>query len=349
MLAARYWLPQDISAHGSTIDQLIGFLHYFMFVLFIGWGIFFVYCLLKFRARGGATARYEAIKAKPSKYAEIVVICIEAALLIGLSMPVWASYRDEPPGNDQNPLTVRVIAQQFAWNMHYPGPDGKFGKTKPGLVDETMNPIGLDESDPAAGDDIVSINNFYVPKGRDVIVRLSSKDVIHSFAVPMLRVKQDAIPGMEIPLWFKAEKSNDEVRASLVKTVTLPSGEDPDEIEAFLTKHRNDVFMADYAKGVAVKGGWVDEDTVAALVQAGIGEVEVAPKHPVNIQCAQLCGLGHYRMLGQMQILEPEAFAAWEKESSAEDEFFDEDEFDDEDEDDEDDEDEDDEDEDDEE
>jgi hypothetical protein len=69
------------------------------------------------------------------------------------------------------------------------------------------------------------------------------------------------------------------------------------------------------------------------LVQAGIGEVEVAPKHPVNIQCAQLCGLGHYRMLGQMQILEPEAFAAWEKESSAEDEFFDEDEFDDEDED----------------
>jgi hypothetical protein len=173
--------------------------------------------------------------------------------------------------------------------------------------------------------------------------------VIHSFAVPMLRVKQDAIPGMEIPLWFKAEKSNDEVRASLVKTVTLPSGEDPDEIEAFLTKHRNDVFMADYAKGVAVKGGWVDEDTVAALVQAGIGEVEVAPKHPVNIQCAQLCGLGHYRMLGQMQILEPEAFAAWEKESSAEDEFFDEDEFDDEDEDDEDDEDEDDEDEDDEE
>ena len=325
MLATRFWLPQDISAHGSAIDNLIAYIHVFMAVLFVGWGIFFVYCLVKFRAGANPRAHYDAIKAKPSKYAEVVVIVIEAILLVGISMPVWASYRNEPPTDD--PLTVRVVAQQFAWNIHYPGPDGKFGKTKPGLVNETTNPIGLDrDGDPAAADDITSINNFYVPKGRDVVVRLSSKDVIHSFAVPLLRVKQDAIPGMEIPLWFKATKTNDEVRESLVETVALPDS--ADDVEAFVKQHGIKVFMDDIAAAtggapLARVGGWVDADVVKALMAAGVTEVTMAPKDPVNIQCAQLCGLGHYRMMGQMQIVEPEAFQAWaDKQAGGEEEFF---------------------------
>lgn len=320
MLAARFWLPQDISSHGTAIDNLIGFLHYFMFLLFIGWGIFFVFCLIKFRARAGQPAGYEQIKAKPSKYAEIVVIIIEAILLVGISMPVWASYRSEPPTKD--PLIVRVVAQQFAWNIHYPGPDGKFGKTNPALVNETTNPIGLDESDPAAADDITSINNFYIPKDRDVLVRLTSKDVIHSFAVPMLRVKQDVIPGMEVPVWFKAIKTNDEVRESLVETLALPKS--ADGVKDFVNDYKSYIFMTDADKGAAKKGDWISEDRIAALVGAGVTEIQAAPKDPVNIQCAQLCGLGHYRMMGQMQILEPAEFEAWAESQNAEEEFFDE-------------------------
>jgi len=326
MLATRYWLPPDISSHGSAIDNLIAYLHVFMAILFVGWGIFFIYCLIKFRARAGHLARYDDVKAKPSKYAEVLVVAIEAVLLVGISMPVWASYRNEPPKDD--PLIVRMVAQQFAWNIHYPGPDGKFGRTEPKLVNEISNPIGLDrDGDPAAADDVVSINNFHVPKGRDVVVRLSSKDVIHSFAVPLLRVKQDVIPGMEIPVWFKAVKSNDEVREAMTTTVALPTSEA--DIEPFAHKHRGDVFMGDFGQGaagqpLAARGGWVTKETIAALVQAKVVEVAVAPKDPVNIQCAQLCGLGHYRMLGQMQILEPDAFTQWlESQTGGAEEFID--------------------------
>lgn len=327
MLATSIWLPPDISSHGSPIDNLIAYLHVFMAVLFVSWGIFFAYCLVKFRARAGQRAAYDQIKAKPSKYAEIVVIIIEAALLVGVSMPVWASYRNEPPGKDKNPLTVRVVAQQFAWNIHYPGADGKFGKTSPALVNETTNPIGLDrDGDPAAADDVVSINNFYIPKDRDIVVRLTSKDVIHSFAVPMLRVKQDVIPGMEIPVWFKAVKTNDEVRDALIRTVELP--QDAEDIPEFATEQRSNIFMADFGKGadgkpIASRGGWVTRELVTALVADGVKEIQVAPKDPVNIQCAQLCGLGHYRMLGQMQILEPAAYEDWfAQQAGGGEEFF---------------------------
>jgi cytochrome c oxidase subunit 2 len=300
-----------------------------MAILFVGWGVFFIYCLVRFRAGADRVARYDDIKARPSKYAEVLVVAIEAVLLVGVSMPVWASYRNEPPTD--NPLTVRLVAQQFAWNIHYPGPDGKFGRTEARLVNETTNPIGLDrDNDPAAADDIVTINNFYVPKDRDVVVRLSSKDVIHSFAVPLLRVKQDVNPGMEVPVWFKAVKTNDEVREQLIKRVKVPTSEDG--IAAFAFKYRNDIFMEDIGRGaegrpLVARGGWVTKELIAALAQAGVTEVAVAPKDPVNIQCAQLCGLGHYRMLGQMQILEPAAFDEWlESQAGGEEEFFDDDE-----------------------
>src|SRR5919204_619365 len=96
---------------------------------------------------------------------------------------------------------VRVIAEQFAWNMQYPGPDGKFGRTKPELV-SAENPIGLDRSDPDAKDDVTEINQLHLPVDRPALVHLSSKDVIHSFGLYEMRVKQDAIPGMSIPVWF---------------------------------------------------------------------------------------------------------------------------------------------------
>ncbi len=96
---------------------------------------------------------------------------------------------------------VRVVAEQFAWNIHYPGPDGKFGRTDIKLV-SADNPLGLDRTDPNAKDDITTINQLNLPTDRPVLVHLSSKDVIHSFGLYEMRVKQDAIPGMSIPVWF---------------------------------------------------------------------------------------------------------------------------------------------------
>lgn len=327
MIVASLWLPPDISTHGENIDSLMRIIHYFMALLFVGWGVFFVYCLLKFKARSGQTARYEYIKAKPSKAAELIVIVIEAVLLIMFSIPVWAAYRNEPPTPDENPLEVHVVAQQFAWNMHYPGPDGKFGARRPELVDEATNPIGLDDSDPAAADDVTTINQFYMCKDRPVIVRLTSKDVIHSFSVPMLRVKQDSVPGMEIPIWFTATQTNDEVREQLAVTKALPQSSDEGTVDGFLRRKKGMIAMAD--AGAAIKkGDLLTPTNIAAAIDAGVKEIQFAPADPINIQCAQLCGLGHYRMMGQMQILECDAFDEWYASAGEEEEFFDDEEFD---------------------
>ena len=94
-----------------------------------------------------------------------------------------------------------MVGEQFAWNIHYPGPDGKFGRTDIKLV-SADNPLGLDRTDPNAKDDITTINQLNLPVDRPVLVHLSSKDVIHSFGLYEMRVKQDAIPGMNIPVWF---------------------------------------------------------------------------------------------------------------------------------------------------
>jgi cytochrome c oxidase subunit 2 len=98
-------------------------------------------------------------------------------------------------------VVVKVVGEQFAWNVQYHGPDGKFGRTDPKLV-SADNPLGLDRTDPNAKDDVTTINQLNLPVDRPVLVHLSSKDVIHSFGLYEMRVKQDAIPGMNIPVWF---------------------------------------------------------------------------------------------------------------------------------------------------
>lgn len=203
----NWGIPETISTYGSEVDRLNIVLHWFMLALFVFWGGFLVYCLVRFRARPGHKATYEPIHATWSKWLEIGVAVFEAFLLIGLSMPVWASFKKEFPARE-NATTIRVVAQQFAWNFHYPGRDNTFGKTSPKMVDNS-NPVGLDMADPAAKDDIVTVNTMRFPVEKAVIARISSKDVIHSFGSIPLRIKQDAIPGMEIPIWFKAEKTGE--------------------------------------------------------------------------------------------------------------------------------------------
>ncbi len=197
-----YGLPPDLSAHGAAIDQLIIIVHIFMVVLFVGWGLFLLYCLIKYRKREGQKASYESNKSKLPKYAEIAVVGFEVFLLVGLSFPVWSNYkRDFPP--QQEALVVRVVGQQFVWNIHYPGEDGKFGRTEAKLASGT-NPLGIDAKDPASWDDVVAVNQFHLPVNKPIISHIASLDVIHSFGVPVLRLKQDAVPGMEVPIWFKA-------------------------------------------------------------------------------------------------------------------------------------------------
>ena len=126
-------------------------------------------------------------------------------LFVGLGLyarNAWAQvhFTDASPGA----LPIEVTGQQFVWNFRYAGPDGKFGRTKPELVSaSTGNPVGLDSTDPSAKDDIVA-PVIAVPVGREVDLILRSQDVTHSFFVRELRLKQDAVPGMEIHMHFTA-------------------------------------------------------------------------------------------------------------------------------------------------
>ena len=237
-------LPEQASAHAAEIDRMIVLVHWLMAVLFVGWGAFFIYTLIRFRASRHPRAEYGGVRSHFSTYVEVGVALVEAILLVGFAIPAWANRVDDIP-NESDAVVVRVIAEQFAWNAHYPGADGVFGRTDIKLV-AAENPIGLDRTDAAAKDDITTINQLNLPVNRPILIHLSSKDVIHSFSLNQMRVKQDAIPGVTFPVWFTPTKTGD----------------------------------------------W-------------------------EINCSQLCGLGHYRMRGFYSIKTQQDYDTWLKEEAA--------------------------------
>ena len=133
---------------------------------------------------------------------------VEIILLVGFGIPAWARWVT-PHSPDEQPVVIRVIGEQFAWNVHYSGADGVFGSGRPELV-SVPNPLGLDPDDPMGQDDFVSVNQLHLPVDRPITLQLGTKDVIHSLFIPVMRVKQDAIPGQMIPelptLRFRPEK-----------------------------------------------------------------------------------------------------------------------------------------------
>jgi cytochrome c oxidase subunit II len=250
-------LPQLASQHGAALDQALGLVHVLMAVLFVGWGAFFLYVLVRFRRKRNPVADHIGVKSHTSTWLEIGVAVAEALLLVGLSMPLWADRVEHlpPPGESTR---IRVVAEQFAWNIHYPGPDGVFGRTDVKLIDTQANPLGLDRDDPAAKDDVTTINQLHLPVDRPALLTLSSKDVIHSFALQEMRIKQDVVPGVGVQVWFVPKVTTAEMRDRTGN-----------------------------------------------------------PEFHYEISCAQLCGLGHYRMRGYVTVESPEAFQKWMDEQEA--------------------------------
>ena len=248
-------LPISISSSGPAIDETIVLMHWLMLFLFIGWGTFFIVSLIKFRKSKSPQADYVGVKSHMSTVFEVAVALIEIILLIGFSFPIWANRVNDVPTSNQDIIHVRVVAQQYAWNIHYPGPDGLFGNLNSELVDEVSNPIGLDRSSFGASDDFFTINQFHIPVNKKIRIDLSTKDVIHSFKLPELRVGQDAIPGMTIPIHFEATMTSEQFLKQMVGTPREGKG--------------------------------------------------------LEIACAQLCGLGHYRMKGYLTVETEDEYNDW--------------------------------------
>lgn len=194
-------MPPVASQFGMEVDKLTVWVHWLMAVLFVGWSAFFLFILFRFRKGRNPKANYHGVKSHSSTYLEISVALAEAVLLFAFSIPLYTA-RVEAFPDKKDAVEISVVAEQFAWNIHYPGPDGIFGATDPKMINAIDNPVGIDRNDPAAKDDFTTLNQLNLPLNKPVIIHLTSKDVLHSFALQEMRVKQDAVPGTVIPLWF---------------------------------------------------------------------------------------------------------------------------------------------------
>lgn len=196
------------SEHGKQVDNLIIYVHWLMIVLFVGWLAYFAYTLFRFHRSRNPKADYFGVRNHASSYIEGAVALVEGILLVAVAVPFWARAVDKFPKESES-TRIQVVAQQFAWNVRYPGKDGVFGRQDMNYVSET-NVFGIDPKDDHGKDDIQTLNEIHVPlvQGPDgsykpVIIYISSRDVIHSFKLIAMRVCQDAVPGMRIPIWFR--------------------------------------------------------------------------------------------------------------------------------------------------
>ena len=339
-------MPMNATAHGvlqsgiHETDNLIYLIHVLMFVLGIGWGIFLVYTLLRFRQSKNPTASYDGVRGHLSSYLEIGVAVVEGILLIGVSLPFWSQQLgDANVKSVKAPLVVRVLAEQFAWNFHYPGPDGKFGRIiNPKTVKGNKsfyrdNPVGLDLSDPNARDDITTVNQLHLPVNKPVIAQLMSKDVIHAFSLPVMRVKQDTIPGIQVPVYFEPNKSSYDLVNITDFTVTSKGDQNSvitvglEHIKDFYGRGEKDFYgiLGRAAKVLFIGGilGPRGQALVVKNINLENGTFEVSsPKdlsgskivkivRPWEVACAQLCGIGHYRMRADMVVHPEEEFEKW--------------------------------------
>ena len=174
------WLPEDVSTYGGEIDSLFYIIYYITGAAFIIVTALMIVFLIMYRQREGRRATYT----HGNTALEITWTVIPAVILVVLSfmsVSTWGKVKAHAPPSD---FEVHVTAKQFNWEILYPGPDGKL---------ETA-------------DDVLIENDMHVPVNKVVRIILKSKDVIHSFFVPNLRLKQDAVPGRDILVWFEATK-----------------------------------------------------------------------------------------------------------------------------------------------
>jgi cytochrome c oxidase subunit II len=193
------WFPLAITAEALAYDRQFTWTLWMTGIIFVAAQVLLAWTILRGRKRPVASP------ANGNRRLELTWLIATSALFITLSVlgsRGWAKIPSRAPNEE----VIEVDAHQFAWNFRYPGPDGRFGRTAIEFIsDAGGNPVGIDPKDPDGRDDIVTAS-LHIPAGRDVLLRLHSRDVIHDFFVRELRTKQDIVPGMEIPLEVHVDK-----------------------------------------------------------------------------------------------------------------------------------------------
>jgi len=201
-IAKPWWFPELASVRGGDIDSVFTAVLIVTGIAFVGVQGVLGYFVARYGTRGTERAGYWHDNPK-AEAGLLIGTAVIMTVLVFMGQRVWSDiYFTEAPAGS---LEVQATGQQFQWYFHYAGPDGVFGRTDAKLMTES-NPLGVDKTDPASKDDIQS-PEMHAVVDKPVKVRLRSKDVIHSFFVPRMRYKQDAVPGMSILVWLTPTKT----------------------------------------------------------------------------------------------------------------------------------------------
>ena len=268
--------PPPVTEHGWNVDRMIVFVHLLMGVLFIGWTIYFLYCIWAFRSSNHPKAEPQGPSKVATTVAEYCVIVAEVVLIASFAVPLWADVVNEEKLDEikkaaatDEGLEIHILGRQFNWCARYAGLDKKFAEQSIEWADKGGNPFGLnrddsgnyrDDTDDITVETATQENPIMIPMDTPVALKITSMDVIHSFKVLPLRVCKDAIPGLQLPIHFNA------------KTELLKESMGDKEVR---------------------KNGYV-----------------------YLITCAQLCGDGHGQMAGIVKIVPKEEFNKWIAERS---------------------------------
>jgi cytochrome c oxidase subunit 2 len=239
--ARNWWFPSEaFTPLGERIDDLFYLILYLTAAVFVATQIALGYVLwVGAKERGG-----KALFTHGSHNLEVIWTIVPAGILLFIAlyqMDVWAEYRVQsnfPEAARRQPI-AEVTARQFEWRIRYPAP-GTIFKDAADVKDWLLKP--------RAGD-LYTVNDLHLPVGRPVMIHLRSGDVQHSFFVPALRVKQDAVPGLVIPVWFEVTKADkyEWVCAELCgwghyKMKARVWAQSDEEFQAYLTELQQDQF-----------------------------------------------------------------------------------------------------------
>jgi len=257
------------SEHGGYIDKLFNVTLLATGIVFVITHILLFYFAWKYRYKKGRKALYMPHDNKLEVIWTAAPAVVMAYLVIN-GLVVWNKVmQDVMPKEDH--VEIEVTGMQFAWILRYPGLDGKLGARDFKKISAT-NDLGQDWHDPKNWDDFKP-DEIVLPKGKKVRVRITSRDVLHSFYLPHFRVKMDAVPGLPTYFVFTPSMTTEEYKNNLKKYPEWNVPADPADPQG---KKKWEAFTFELA-------------------------------------CAELCGDSHFAMRRAVRIVTPEQYDAWVK------------------------------------
>ncbi|AWH83980.1 cytochrome C oxidase subunit II [Flavobacterium album] len=269
-------LGTPASEHGPEIDRLMAISMALIFFVQTITQFLLHYFAFKYRGKQGNVAYYYADNDKLEFIWTIIPVIVLAGLIL-YGLYAWTNimFIDD---KDENAVYVEVYAKQFSWEVRYAGPDGALGKANVRYI-EGVNTMGVDMSDPNAQDDVTS-TELHLPKGKKVIFKFRSQDVLHSAYMPHFRAQMNVVPGMVTEFGFTPTLTTDEMR------------QDP----AIMKKvaHINEIRSKKSSELVAK------------------GETALEPyTFDYLLLCNKICGQSHYNMQMKIVVEDEADFKKW--------------------------------------